>query len=74
MLNIKLNEAQHEKFLRLQQDGKHDTPEHFLEEMLSLIDSVYAGRRDGYAEIILRNPSVTLPNGRRKEIILVRKY
>lgn len=71
---MNLTVQQKERLERLRVDGKHKTPEALLEEMISLTDSIYAGSRDGYSEVVLRDPKTELPNGKRRERILVRKY
>ena len=74
MNTLKLTPQIGERLERLRADRKFETVEQLLEEIISLADSVYAGARDGYSELVLRDPSQLKPNGAPKERLLVRTY
>lgn len=63
-----------ERLERLRADRRLETTEQLLEEIISLADSVYAGTKAGYTDVVLRESSALKPNGTVREKILVRNY
>lgn len=73
-MNLKITPQQHERLERLRSDRRLSSLEELLEEIISLADSVYAGSKDGYTDVVLRESRAIRPNGSLREKLLVRNY
>lgn len=71
---VKVTPQQFERLERLRSDRRLVSIEELLEEIISLADSVYAGAREGYTDVVLRAAPTNNKIEYRKEKTIVRNY
>jgi hypothetical protein len=66
-VKIELNEQRAEKLTRVMHDGKFGSYENFLDEAIYLFDNIISFNKNGFKEVVLKDPradrqkSITLP-------------
>lgn len=71
---IRVSPQINERLERLRVDRRLESTEQLLEEIISLADSIYAGAKAGYTDVVLRESGAHKPNGTPREKLLVRNY